>query len=416
VITRAAAGKIEAFVERLPFLTTALIVASVAVAVISEFGATEEALQPLLIASPGSIGLEEIRAGEVWRLLTPVFIHFGPLHLLFNMMWLWDLGQMIEAKKGYRFLGTFVLVIGVAGNVAQYLATGPSFGGMSGVVYGLLGYIWVQIRAGANSGYVLRRRDVITCVGWFFLCWSGLVGPIGNWAHTAGLVGGLAWGYVEAAAARSRALIGRGNGYRITGQYDLAIRDFDKAIERDPGNAEAIAGRALAKWSTGDTVAGRAEIARAKQIDPDIGNAYPELRYQEMAGEEFAGLDPLDIAAVETAKRALVRRILQSIPPSTPPDKIAGARYISFRTDADGVGVPSRLLARYPKQMTVVLHRQYRDLVVTPQTVAVTVSFSGAWETFSIPLSAVTEFHDQAANFTVSFAQPAPRELSSAQR
>jgi GlpG protein len=190
-------------VKQLPFLTLALIVASVVVALSSSFGADENTLKALFFATPGRAGLEEIEAGQVWRLVTPIFIHFGPLHLLFNMMWTWDLGREIEARKGLWFLGGFVTVVGVAGNVAQYLASGPSFGGMSGVVYGLLAYIWMRNRLDANAGYVLRQYDVITCVGWYFLCWTGLLGPIGNWAHTAGLIGGLAWGYLDNAPVRS---------------------------------------------------------------------------------------------------------------------------------------------------------------------------------------------------------------------
>jgi membrane associated rhomboid family serine protease len=184
-------------------LTWALIGVSIAVALHSSFGSDEQALRALFIAASGLTAWQELEAGEVWRLLTPIFIHFGLLHLLFNMLELWDLGREIEARKGSRFLGGFVVAVGVAGNVAQYLVTGPSFGGMSGVVYGLLAYIWIRNRLDADANYVLRQYDVIICIGWYVLCWTGLLGPIANWDHTAGLIGGLAWGYLETAVARS---------------------------------------------------------------------------------------------------------------------------------------------------------------------------------------------------------------------
>jgi hypothetical protein len=74
---------------------------------------------------------------------------------------------------------------------------------MSGVVYGLLAYIWMRNRLDANAGYRLHHYDVVICAGWYLLCWTGVLGPIANWAHTAGLIGGLACGYVHTQFART---------------------------------------------------------------------------------------------------------------------------------------------------------------------------------------------------------------------
>ena len=186
-----------------PPLTIALIVISVAISLMSNMGSSLPDLKTLLIADPESHGLLEIGAGEVWRLITPIFIHFGPIHLLFNMMWLWDLGKLIEVKKGHWFIAGFVLATGISSNLAQYLVTGsPLFGGMSGVVYGLLGYIWIQGLRDLGFGYVLHKQTVIMMLGWFILCWTGILGPIANWAHTAGLAIGIAWGYVESGLSK----------------------------------------------------------------------------------------------------------------------------------------------------------------------------------------------------------------------
>ncbi|HXN15113.1 MAG TPA: rhomboid family intramembrane serine protease, partial [Usitatibacter sp.] len=131
--------------SQLPVVTVTLIALSVGVSLVSLIGDAHSALLSFLIAEPGHAPFADVLSGEVWRLVTPIFVHFGFLHLLFNMMWLWDLGRAIERIKGAAFLGLFVAATGIASNVAQYFITqSPLFGGMSGVVYALLGYVWIQ--------------------------------------------------------------------------------------------------------------------------------------------------------------------------------------------------------------------------------------------------------------------------------
>jgi GlpG protein len=185
-----------------PVLTTTLIVLSV-------LASAQSVLNPstvpvaLLIANPGSPAFSDIAHGEVWRLMTPIFVHFGPLHILFNMMWLWDLGRALEVLRGRWFLALFVAATGIASNVAQYaIAQSPYFGGMSGVLYALLGYFWMQGRFNPAFGVALHRSTVVMMIGWYVLCWTGLLGPIANWAHTGGLILGVAWGIADRRPSR----------------------------------------------------------------------------------------------------------------------------------------------------------------------------------------------------------------------
>lgn len=140
--------------------------------------------------------LVEVSQGQVWRLFTPMFIHFDFLHILFNMMWLRDLGSMIEYRSGSAKLLLIVLVISGLSNVAQFVWNGPQFGGMSGVVYGLLGYIWIRSKFDPGSGLYLHPTTVWMMIAWFFLCMTGMVGHVANVAHGGGLVTGMAWGYL----------------------------------------------------------------------------------------------------------------------------------------------------------------------------------------------------------------------------
>jgi len=196
-------------------LSIILIIISVVVAVVTNLGENHQRIQPIAITQYMADGqyiapttwLPEIRRGQIWRLFTPMFLHFGILHLFFNMLWLRDLGSMIEARKSPWMLLLLVLVFAGTSNVAQYLYSGPIFGGMSGVVYGLLGYMWMQGKFNPASGLSLQPQTVTMMIVWFFLCLTGLVGHVANTAHAVGAVAGIIWGFLAAqlsVAARRR--------------------------------------------------------------------------------------------------------------------------------------------------------------------------------------------------------------------
>jgi GlpG protein len=185
-----------------PF-TLILILFSLVVGVLSRLGENPEAIARLFISYSADPRLLEIRSGEVWRLVTPIFIHFGPIHLVFNMLWLRDLGSMIEARQSTFQLVILVLAIAIISNLAQfYVGHSPGFGGMSGVVYGLLGYIWMRGRFDPASGLFLHPYTVASMLVWFFLCFTGALGDIANGAHAAGLFLGMGWGYVSSLSYR----------------------------------------------------------------------------------------------------------------------------------------------------------------------------------------------------------------------
>ena len=85
-----------------------------------------------------------------------------------------------------------VLLISIGSNVAQFIYAGPRFGGMSGVVYGLFGYVWIKGNYDRNFGIRLTDEAVSSMLLWLVLCMTGLLGPIANAAHVAGLLIGMA--------------------------------------------------------------------------------------------------------------------------------------------------------------------------------------------------------------------------------
>ena len=142
----------------------------------------------------------ESAQGQYWRLVTPAFIHFGWLHIVFNSLWMWELGARVERVMGHLNMLLLFLVIAVVSNTSQFVYTGPGlFGGMSGVVYGLLGFSWVAPLLQPRWVIQPPRAIMLFMVGWLVICMAGVVevlgfGAIANAAHLGGLISGAVLG------------------------------------------------------------------------------------------------------------------------------------------------------------------------------------------------------------------------------
>lgn len=134
---------------------------------------------------------EVLKTWQIWRYVTPIFIHFNALHILFNMSWLRTLGSAIEFVRGTRRFLALVLFIAVVSNVTQLYWHGPAFGGMSGVDFGLIGFMWMRGKTQPQQGLALPHEQVVMSMLWMLLCIGGAFGPIANAAHVAGLIAGM---------------------------------------------------------------------------------------------------------------------------------------------------------------------------------------------------------------------------------
>lgn len=204
-------------------LVIVLILLSVFVGISSNFG-DSKSIEPVrnqlsfcrfIVGEGGAIyapadGWQQIKQGQLWRLITPIFIHFGVMHLVFNMFVLYTFGTQIEDKRGTWRLGLLVLIVAVLSNAAQYTFGGnPNFGGMSGVCYGLFGFVWMRMLFDPNSRMFVSPFNIVVMVAWFLLCIAHELpafretvgdflkgGSVANVAHGVGLVLGMAIGYV----------------------------------------------------------------------------------------------------------------------------------------------------------------------------------------------------------------------------
>ena len=151
-----------------------------------------------------------ILSGEWWRLVTPMFIHFSWIHIIFNLLWCVELGKKIEKRIGYLFFSLLLIFSSLSSNLIQYFIYGPSFfGGLSGVVYGLLGYCFAWGKMVPRKKFDVSKGIYSFMFIFLMLGFSGLIdllgiGKIANGAHLGGLTFGLLLGFLSGAVSRVR--------------------------------------------------------------------------------------------------------------------------------------------------------------------------------------------------------------------
>lgn len=135
---------------------------------------------------------------ELWRWITPILLHFSLTHLVFNLAWWWLLGSKIERYQSSGFLLQLALSSAVISNGLQLALVGPNFGGLSGVVYALVGYCYLSDQLSGRQRYLLSHglfgfMLVWLVLGFMELLWINMA----NWAHLGGLGCGLLWAFLS---------------------------------------------------------------------------------------------------------------------------------------------------------------------------------------------------------------------------
>jgi membrane associated rhomboid family serine protease len=205
----------------------------------------------------------EVWDGQVWRLVSAVFLHGSWWHLLFNAYWMWYFGRDVEAWMGPpAFVGFFVLTAAGA-SAAQFLAHGAGGIGLSGVVYALFGLLYALRRHKDFAAMHMRPQIVQLFITWFFVCiflTYARIMAIANVAHGAGAV--LGWLVGRAVLARRRvwALSAVGVGALLLvaatmympWRTDYVVHRMNQAIQRKDYAAALYWARKLEPKSGGD--------------------------------------------------------------------------------------------------------------------------------------------------------------------
>ena len=186
-----------------------IIIIATVITVVSNFGSNFEIIRYLSFLDFQRSGsyLEFLSFNQTyivqndwWRLLTPIFIHFSFSHLAFNALWIYILGSKIEILDGRILFLCLTIFTGIISNYIEYLWSGVSlFGGLSGVVYGLLGYCFLIELDSKKERYDLPPALYIFMIVWLLFGFLGVLeifgfGSIANYAHLGGLISGLIFG------------------------------------------------------------------------------------------------------------------------------------------------------------------------------------------------------------------------------
>jgi len=151
-------------------------------------------------------GMELWQGRKWWCLLTSLFLHVDLMHLVFNCYWIWRFGAVLERELPTRGYGALIVMATWISSLAELAVTGSTGVGMSGLVYGLFGYLLIQRMRLPGFARVVEPGTILM-LGWLVLCFvmtSAGKMQVANYAHLGGLVAGVLAGGAVGARKSSR--------------------------------------------------------------------------------------------------------------------------------------------------------------------------------------------------------------------
>lgn len=194
---------------RIPPITLGLLVVCVIISLLTNFAEARNdqfarlMLDRLSFVSPtafvesqGDPGAS-LKRGEIWRAITPIFVHGSPLHLAMNMMGLVVLGRLAERLVGTPRYALMVLILGALPMMLACLMPmewdgSPRTYGISGLVYGLAAFLWLLSSNRPELGFQIPNSFIVLMLVVIALGFMNVIGGLSNWGHLGGFVTGLA--------------------------------------------------------------------------------------------------------------------------------------------------------------------------------------------------------------------------------
>lgn len=187
------AFSIKNMVQRSGPLTVLLVILCIVIFILQQVLGDQDVLTYLAWPYDESLNF------EVWRYITPAFLHFSLTHIAFNLAIWWYLAGQVEQRIGSGKLFVVLLISALVSNWAQALVISSSFetfGGLSGVTFALIGYTGLTSLRNPEKGIYVPSGLLVMSVLWIIMGYMGVLdslvgGSVANTAHFAGFLIGL---------------------------------------------------------------------------------------------------------------------------------------------------------------------------------------------------------------------------------
>lgn len=173
-----------------PYVTWFLVLLTVGIYILETLNGGSTNTNTLL--SMGAKATPYIQQGEIWRLVTPIFLHIGILHILMNMLTLYYIGQYLEPIMGHVRFFILYMVSGIVGNLASF-----AFGGYNQLSAGASTSLFGTFAAFVALAVIFRENRFFSELGKSFLAliiFNLLLSVVASnfdiWGHIGGMIGG----------------------------------------------------------------------------------------------------------------------------------------------------------------------------------------------------------------------------------